>query len=194
MSGPSGPQLKDGLAPLLTCSVVKWLEETVFQLLSHGDREVRKTILLLLPVMLLMAGCGDDSEEKAQQIAQTKLEIAQKELELKQKELELKEKELSGQQVVQQAAPASAPVVVNSGGDSGMTDVLLGAAVGGLIANAMNTPSHTSYSAPKQIVHKTVIKKTVYQKPKPFKRPVTYKKPVAYKSPRPVVSYKPKRY
>ncbi|MDX7711813.1 hypothetical protein [Aeromonas caviae] len=160
---------------------------------------MRKTILLLLPVMMLLAGCGDNPEEKAQQLAQAKLELAQQELELRAKELELKEKELTSQQAVQQAAPAAtpaaAPVVVNSGGDSGMTDVLLGAAVGGLVANALNTPSHTSYSAPQQIVHKTVIKKTVYQKPKPYKRPVTYKKPTAYKHPRPVISsYKPKRY
>ncbi|WP_421222611.1 hypothetical protein [Aeromonas sp. 602293] len=167
---------------------------------------MRKTILLLLPVMMFLAGCGDNPEEKAQQlaqakldIAQAKLDIAQQELALKAKELEIKEKELTGQQAMQQAAqaapaPAAAPVVVNSGGDNGMTDVLLGAAVGGLVANALNTPSHTSYSAPQQIVHKTVIKKTVYHKPKPFKRPVTYKKPAAYKPPRPIVSYKPKRY
>lgn len=55
---------------------------------------MRKLLWALLPVSLMLAGCGDDPEEKAQEIAQSKMELMQKELELKQKELELKERSL----------------------------------------------------------------------------------------------------
>ncbi len=153
---------------------------------------MRKLLWALLPVSLMLAGCGDDPEEKAQEIAQSKMELMQKELELKQKELELKERSLS--EVSAPAAPAS-PVVVNSGSDSGLSDVILGAAVGGLVANAMNTSSHSASHAP-VIVHKTVVKKTVYKKPKPYKPYKAYKpyKPKPYKLPQSSTFSKPKRY
>ncbi|BEE07044.1 MULTISPECIES: hypothetical protein [Aeromonas] len=150
---------------------------------------MRKLLWALLPVSLMLAGCGDDPEEKAQEIAQSKMELMQKELELKQKELELKERSLS--EVSAPAAPAS-PVVVNSGSDSGLSDVILGAAVGGLVANAMNTSSHSASHAP-VIVHKTVVKKTVYKKPKPYKAYKPYK-PKPYKLPQSSTFSKPKRY
>ena len=143
---------------------------------------MRKLLWALLPVSLMLVGCGDDPEEKAQEIAQSKMELMQK-------ELELKERSLS--EVSAPAAPAS-PVVVNSGSDSGLSDVILGAAVGGLVANAINSPSHSASHAP-VIVHKTVVKKTVYKKPKPYKAYKPYK-PKPYKLPQSSTFSKPKRY